>query len=208
MKIRSSHLFLWVFLLSLPLFNTGCGSQGIRVESKPSGADVTLILKGQSAKKVGQTPLLLTEKEMESTKDSFQLVISSKGHNPQAILVPPTVISRSGSVFFDLEESILPIACTNQDVAISKAARGVAESLGYISQKKYDQAETLLTTLTVEFSNLSILHDLLGNVFFLQKKFDRALESYRRSAQINPGNSEVLKIIQKLEAMKSPGGST
>lgn len=182
------------------LVNACANSGGIKVESTPPGADVEVIENG-SVKKIGQTPLNIDKNQIDSS-NAVQLSVSLKNHQTQKVLLPPTTLPRSGQLFFKMTEIQLPAACVNQEITLSRVSRGVAEAQSLIQGKDYDRAITLLSNLTTEFPNVSVLQDLLGNTYYLRKDLDRALAAYKRSVAIESNNPSATRMIQKIETLR------
>ncbi len=198
-RTRLLSLLGFMFLLA------ACQSQSLKIESEPAGADVLVSVQGQSPRKVGVTPYVLQAGEQGDRSQPMQLMISKDGFGAESILLPPSAVGRSGSVFMKLDHSKLPAACVNLEAALEKVARGVAEAQYQIKLKNLDQAERQLGQLVAEFQNVSVLHDLLGNVYYLRKEIDKALASYRRSQAIAPNNSETGRMIKRLEELRGGG---
>lgn len=196
------NLFLFT---SAALALTGCASsQFLQIESDPVGADVYLSISGQSSAKVGQTPLQLQSSQIPSGAEA-QISISKGNLKSETVFLPATNFSKSGKIFIKLTDTQLPIACLQQEASMQKLARGIAESQAMIKSKELDQSEQKLVSLSGEFSNVSVIYDLLGNIHYLKKDLDKALIAYRKSISLNPNNLETTRIIQKIEQIK--GGS-
>lgn len=190
------ELILVVFVLS------GCQSQAFRVESEPAGADVIIATPGQTPRKIGATPYSIQSSDQGDKAQALQVTVTKAGFGSESVLLPPAAMGRSGSLFVKLDSSKMSAACQNQDASLEKVARGVADAQYQMKLKNYEQAERTLNQLTTDFPNVSVLHDLLGNIHYLRKDIDRALSSYRRSQAIAPNNSETSRMIKKLEELR------
>jgi tetratricopeptide (TPR) repeat protein len=199
---RSTHGLWAVASFAILLFLTACQSQSFRVDSEPAGADVFISSQGQTPRKLGVTPYAIQASDQGDKTQAIQVIVSKDGSGSESVLLPPAAMGRAGGMFVRLESMKVPISCQNQEVALEKVARGVAESQYQIKIKNLDQAERTLNALAAEYANVSVLHDLLGNVHFLRKDIDRALSSYRRSQAIAPNNSETTRMIKRLEELK------
>jgi predicted Zn-dependent protease len=89
----------------------------------------------------------------------------------------------------------------NGQAALQKVARGIASAQMQISQRNYDRAETTLNSLLAEFPQISIFHDLLGNVYYLKKDLKRALTSYEEALRLDPENTETERLVRRLRTM-------
>lgn len=183
------------------LCTVACSTKPIKVESQPPGADIYAIQPGQTPRKLGVTPLTLDEQSIAGTPTT-QISASLKGRQTQTIIVPSSAFGQTGQVTFNLQEPALPAACEKQEESLERLARGVAEAQSHLAGRKLDQAQITLNTLVGEFETVSVLHDLLGNVHYLRKDLSSALESYRRSYELNPNNSETFRMIKKIESLR------
>lgn len=162
-------------------------------------------VQGQTPRKLGVTPYTISSQDQGDKSSALQLTVSKDGFAGESIWLPPSATGRSGTLFVKLDQGKLPAACQNQEAALEKVGRGVAEIQYQIKQKNLEGAERMINQLTSEYQNVSVLFDLLGNVYYLRKDIDRALTAYRRSLAIAPNNSETGRMIKKLEELR--GGS-
>jgi predicted Zn-dependent protease len=101
---------------------------------------------------------------------------------------------------------VAPPSCEIQSKNTSKVARNVAQAIFFTQQKKFDQAETLLTNLINENPDISVLYDLIGNVHYLNQKTNLAVEAYSRSLELNPNSLETQRMFNKLNTIRLPAG--
>lgn len=194
-------LFKSVVWPSVLMTAVGCSSASVRVDSEPAGADVALSISGQPARLLGKTPYT-ADAAMLNNSESAQIVVTKPGFKTESILIPPTTFAKSSAVFVKLEANPDAPSCTVQEEALQRVGRGVAEAQAAIRMKNYDQAETLLKSLASQYTTLAVLQDLVGNVYYLKRDFDRALAAYRRSNELSPNNPETVRMIKKLEELK------
>ncbi len=183
---------------------TGCAGSGLRVESFPAGAEVTVAVVGQPARKVGVTPIDLNEYSGPDA-EPIQVTAAIKGRQSQSAYVPASRFAKRGQLFFQLDEVEVPPACQNVQVSFQKIAFGVAQAQAQIAAKNLDQAITLLNSLVAEFSEVSVLYDLLGNAYYLKKDLDSALANYTRSKSINSENKSTERMIKKILSLRGSG---
>lgn len=186
----------------------GCTTQGLRVQSAPEGADVWVHLFGGSPLKVGKTPLELDARNTPGIfTESFQVQVSKEGYQPQSVLVPKlSTMGGTGRVNFNLEDAALPKVCQAQETSFNEMARGVAEVSNYIQTKRFTEASSLLQPLLAKFNSVAVLHDLQGNIHFLQKDLNRALDSYKKSNALSPNNPTTLRMIQRIQQLQGQPG--
>ena len=83
---------------------------------------------------------------------------------------------------------------------LEKVATKVAEALMKIQKKKLREAESLLMRLVDEFPNISVVYDLLGNVYYMMGDRVAAKAQYLKADSINPNNFERKQVIQRLNS--------
>ncbi len=189
--------FILLFLMA------GCTSSTLKVESDPSDAEVHYILSGQAPRRLGKTPLTVSP----PSNKPYQIGISKENFETSYVVLPSSLTSDTTEVFIILKESVTGSQANLSKESINKVVRGVAESQKLIKNKDYEQAESLLLALKGEFSFVSVIYDLLGNVYYLKKDIPKALDSYKKSSQLQPGNPDTDRMIRRLEQMSLSGGS-
>ena len=203
---RFSNLLMLAVLASA----IGCSSRSLRVTSSPEGADVYIIGNDRQAQKIGKTPLELDQRNAPQVfADVVQVQVAKEGYNPQMVLVPKLAMTGgTGRVNFNLEDTTLPKFCQAQGDSSNEIARGVAEVSNLIQKKRYPEASNILQSLTAKFATVSILYDLQGNIYYLQKDMGRALDSYKKSSQLSPNNVQTLNMINRIQQLQgtSSGG--
>ena len=65
--------------------------------------------------------------------------------------------------------------------------------------KDYQSSLQKLEMLERKFPHFSIIHEMKGMIFYLQKNFKMALNFYRKANGINPQNIEAYKMKTYLE---------
>ncbi|MCB0391400.1 MAG: hypothetical protein KDD58_08915 [Bdellovibrionales bacterium] len=209
---KQSNLFNKTVLFLLIGFSlNGCSVGLMSIRSTPEGAEVLLAREGSQPVKIGQTPLNLPADRVNNQPgQSAQIIVRKDGYKQENFLVPRVLFSSSIELSVMLSEDKLPAACTNQAQAAEKLSRGIAEAQFLIQTKDYQQAEILLNNLVVDNPNISVLWDLLGNIYYLKKDTQAALKAYEKSEVISPGRVNTIRMINKLrtiQTIRTPAGS-
>lgn len=195
---------------SLSLSYIACSTGNLKVESQPEGAEVYVSVNGQTARKVGVTPLSIPENQVNSGNDSFQISVMKDGYASEHVLAPGTTFARSSNIQVKLKEQINSKQ-NNSDEALQKVSSQVAYSIELIKNKEYENAERSLLNLQTQFPNVATIHELLGNVYYLRKDLSKAYSSYKKALNLNPNNLDTTRMIQKIEGIRSdlrlPSGS-
>lgn len=193
-------------LMGISFFSIGCATSSLRVNSAPEGAEVSLISRDRTPVKVGKTPLDIDSRNFpELFQDSMQVEVTKEGFSPLSVVVPKLPAGGVGRINLNLQTAELPKVCQNQSESTNVLAKGIADAASLVSRKRLDEASRLLEDLSSKFGTVPVIHDLLGNVYFLQKNLDRALESYRRSNRLNPNNIDTLRMIERIEKVQGRG---
>lgn len=196
-----------VFFIGFSLFFLGCGTSSIRIESEPSDADVTLFVVGNPPKLVGKTPMILTDEMLGSTSKAFQIGIQKVGHRSENIALPESFGARAANVNFRLRPDAPKdnTMCTIQNEAYQKLARGIAENQALIKNKSFDEAEARLVALASQYPTVAVIYDLLGNVYYINRQFEKALVAYKRANELAPDGIETQRMIRKLSSIRGGG---
>jgi tetratricopeptide (TPR) repeat protein len=194
MRLKTT-LILWV------LTAIGCASGKIQVLSSPPQAEVFVGKDGKAPEKLGETPLRLSTEELFSGASEYvHIEIRKDGYNPEGIVVPQAAFGMNVELSVKLKDDMSSLQVNGQ-AALQKVARGIASAQMQISQRNYDRAETTLNSLLAEFPQISIFHDLLGNVYYLKKDLKRALTSYEEALRLDPENTETERLVRRLRTM-------
>lgn len=177
-----------------------CASPGIRIYSEPGDANVYVIQANQAPKKLGVTPLNLDERDFNwGSSNGVQLRFVKEGFKSESIVLPKTKFASNSSIHALMEKGETNLAAHDQTEALRKVADAVAKSQNYIYKNQYDRAQMLLENLAIDYPNLSVLYDLLGNVYYLRKDLKSSLQAYRKSESLWPNNLETKKMIRRIE---------
>ncbi len=188
----------------LILFTVGCATGRVQVSSSPAEAEVFVSKDGRAPEKLGSTPLNLTHEQVfAGAQDYIQVEVKKEGFLPESVLVPHSLFG----TYLDVSLRLTPAAADAKTLAsdnvatIQRVVQGVARAQALTAQKNYERAEAILQSLVVEFPQVSVFHDLLGNIYFLQKDMRRALNSYEESLRLDPNNLETERLVRRLRAM-------
>jgi tetratricopeptide (TPR) repeat protein len=135
-------------------------------------------------------------------EQDLHLQVSSDSYIPEHILVPRSKISTNSSLFVRLRYSYEDL-----NASMNELAKNIATIQWLISKKDLFEAQRRAELNANKFSQISISWDLLGNTFYLQKNLVKALEAYKKSAELDPQNSETQKMIQHLSYLGAQNNS-
>jgi tetratricopeptide (TPR) repeat protein len=193
--------FILIFLLIL-LASCSTGST-IKVESNPEQVEVVVVTK-ESSKIIGKTPLLINEKEL-GIRGAYQVQLQKEGFKSQTILVPESNLPTESQIFGKLEKVASIEDSKSKDLnneELNKLTSGIANSLLLIRQKNLTQAETILVTLSTQYPGIASIHELLGNIYYIQKDSTKARQAYSKAKDLNPNNPKVDQMLRKLQDLQ------
>ena len=64
----------------------------------------------------------------------------------------------------------------------------------------FEVAKVRVAGLIADFPYISVLYDLQGNIYYLQKNYGEAVAAYEKSLDLEPENMETAFIVKKLRA--------
>lgn len=192
----------YLCITSAMLVLSGCASPNLRVTSSPDKVNVFVAGEGEQPRKIGETPLSVDSQILNTSRGRFVTVILQKeGFKPESILVPTSLMQKSVDVTAKLEAVELPKVCENQTAAIEQLSRGIATVQAMMGRNNFEEARAKIQSLINEYPGVSVLHDLLGNVNYVQKNLEQALFSYERSLAIDPNNMETQRMVTKIKSI-------
>jgi tetratricopeptide (TPR) repeat protein len=183
-------------------FLAACSSKPLQVDTDPVGADIFVSAPGQAPRKLGQTPFEIKDSDVGGSSAPLQIVVSKEGYHSSSVLLPGALLGRTGRVSIKMEVVTLPAQCLSQTDSLNKLGRAVAEVQSMIKSKQLETAEKVLTSLIVQYPGLSLVYDLLGNIYYLRRDFDKALVAYRKSISLAPDNSDTQRVIRQIEGFR------
>lgn len=195
--MKKYFLFLpIIFLLS------ACASNSLKITSKPEKAEVWLAAENEQPVKLGETPLFLDSKSLRTNNSShFNIKIQKDGYLPESMVLPSSSVNGAVDLSVILTESKLPQVCTDQAGSLEKVARGVAKVQLLLGRGQSEEARLQISSLISEFPNVSVFHDLLGNIHYISKNFESAKLAYQKSLELNPNNIDTQRVLDKLNVI-------
>lgn len=194
-------LFLTKFIF-LGLIISSCTTTQMTVNSEPSGADVVIVDDSGREDKLGQTPLNITPEMMDRfPSDSWRISLNKVGFIKDQLFIETKMFREIGRVSVKLTpEANWKEAY--QDMNAYKYLNDVsgmsAEIQAATVKGDYGKAESLANSLVTRYPKLSVGWNLLGNIYYLQKRIDKAVESYQKSLAINPDDQVTKGILDRI----------
>jgi tetratricopeptide (TPR) repeat protein len=202
--IRSSLITLALTYLS------GCQTGQVNISSTPEASDVFVVAKNGSKQKLGQTPLNFSLSRLGLTSGGMaELRLEKQGHDPVTYLVPHTAISSNHQITANLIKKGngsggFGAVETCEDISkdtINSIGKSIASVQSLILKRDLDIASAKVANVIAEYPYVSVLYDLQGNIYYLQKSYIKALGSYQRSIALDPKNIETTIMVKRLKEL-------
>lgn len=193
-------MFLKILGLGLMLVVAACSSAGrVKINSVPEGATVTSYGAG-GAKIMGKTPLQLDAGSFSEGRFS-SLVLNKEGHKDQHILLGRDRGSENYDIMINLQAEAEDPKVLDARARQERLAKLVVQAHSLTAAKRYPEAERVLNGVLQDYPQVSVGHDLMGNVAYLQKDLKTALRHYEKSLQLSPENAETRLMVDRLKGM-------
>lgn len=194
--LRKIYLTVFVLLMS------SCSTTDMTLNSEPAGADVVIVDDSGREEKLGQTPLVLTSEMMSRFPGGYwRMSLNKTGFVKDQLFIETKMFKELGRV----SVKMTPEANWKeayQDVNAYKYLNDVsgmsAEIQAATVKGDFGKAESLANSLVTRYPKLSVGWNLLGNIYYLQKRIDKALESYQKSLAINPDDQVTKGILDRI----------
>jgi tetratricopeptide (TPR) repeat protein len=194
--------YLVLFLL---LLMGACSSKGkVKISSLPEGANVSVKHADGSFKSIGVTPIEVSQELVFSAGSTMStLQFEKEGFQDQSVFLGDIDVGAN----YDINLKLQKLIDDNKVSDLKNKQERMAQQLVYahnlIIAKKYPEAQAILKTVSKDFPHVSVSYDLLGNIAYLQKDLNGALNYYQRSLEINPDNDGARQMVNRLQTIKN-----
>ena len=182
----------------------GCSStpSTVKLNSVPEGAEVTLRTGGNGVRSLGKTPLQLQTSDLDAAGGRLSsLTLMKDGHKEHQVLLGRDRSSESYDILITLLPESEDPKVLDARARQERLARLLVQAHNLTGSKRYAEAERVLQGVLQDYPQVSVGHDLMGNVSYLQKDLKSALKHYGRSLQLNPENGETRQMVDRLKGM-------
>lgn len=197
-----------LLLIILGLIFVSCGGGVLVVDTLPPSAEIFVRSKTKNDfTLVGKAPYKLTADELKGKYEvdsSFVMEARLPGYDPQTLLVSELAPNTEMNVFLNLKNSADKAALENGGKGMSpeilnRTMDQLFESQRLVKVGRYDDALAELNRIQEANPNLSAVFEMQGGVFYIQKNYVKALDSYEKALRLNPENLELLSMKRYLE---------
>ena len=174
----------------------------VKIQSSPEGALVSSRGTDGASRSLGKTPLQVESSELSSSGGRVtSLIVSKEGYQDQHILLGRDRAKENYDINIKLQGQTEDPKVMDAKSRQEKLAKNMVQAHNMISNKRYEEARSLLISVIQEYPHISVGYDLMGTLSYLQKDLKSSLNYYERSLQINPENVETKQMIDRLKGM-------
>lgn len=192
-----------LILINLLYLLSSCTTYSlVRVKTSPENSQISIRQSDGSLRVLGKGQIEMSSSEFFSMGSRMaKLEVSYENFKTQSLYIIQGKSAESYEIFVNLDRDQENGKSAETRSRMEKLGKLLAKASGAIYAKKYSEAETVLNILVSEFPAVSAVYDLRGNLYYLQKNIQSALQNYQRSYQINPENMETKGMIDRLSKM-------
>ena len=195
--MKMKNAIYYQLLISLVIF--GCSGSGkLSVKTNPSSATIKLADDSGEIREMGNTPLSANFNQVFVNSKNIKVIIEKESFESEKIIITRPQINTDFNISVDLKRDNSSETQAQSLENLEKVARGIAEVLKKIQQKRFKDAEGQLLRFIDEYPSISVSYDLLGNVYYMLGDREAARAQYLKADSISPNNFERSKIIQRI----------
>lgn len=176
----------------------GCSTGQLQIESSPRKARVTVRKLGESeSRDLGQTPILIDAKELAERyklTGPFFVEVALEGYQTEKITVTQ-VEGASVNLSLSLKEEI----GLQQTEKLNKVIEALFESQSMARTGRFADAHSRLRAVAEAAPDVSVIPELEGDIYFLEKKYQEAYSAYGSALKLKPGSPHVQKMRAMIE---------
>lgn len=195
--------YLWMVLMSVSCKTTN----EIEIKSNPDKSKVYLIDNSGAKDLIGETPTSISADDRLFRSSSLaRISVESEGYESESFILNKHNLPTRDSLVLSLKDKTIAADSAEKCESISsqtmnELASGVAIVQARMAKKEYDVALIKLSSLSAKFPYISVVWDLLGNVYYIEKKYESALEAYEKSLAIDSSNASTANIVNRLKEL-------
>ena len=197
------YIFIVIMMTSL-----GCSimPKKIDIVSTPPGAEVIIYDQKDNHKLLGVTPLSIDEKDFKNFQDQIlHFKVNKNGYINEQIYITKIDFGLHGAININLTPTTdWNSAYQNEDALkyLSDVAKLAAQIQSHTINKDFINAEDKAKILTTRYPKLAVGWNLLGNVYYLQKRIGQAIESYKKSYELDPNDSATKDVLNRISGQQ------
>ncbi len=201
MSLRTFHVCLLprISLILGALALSSCaGGAVINVVSNPEKAEIYAQRLGSGSPTLaGQTPLTVGAAELERTYQGagpIYIELRKPGYRTVS-----TVITDLSAMNLTIKMDMVPQSGGEDQDRLNTSVDRLFESQRLAKAGRFPEALELIRKIRVEVPEMAAAYEIEGGIFYLQKEYRRAYDSYSTAVKYNSKNPETLKMRKLLE---------
>lgn len=187
-----------IFAFILSLVSVNLLAVTLTITSDPSDCEVTIRKLGDmNTIKLGKTPFITTFDEIATNyidDTNFVLILNKDGYFPYEILLSDLITKDVDlAINLDIKQDF------EQYRSIDAAISQLFTAQSHLRSKKYSEGLGILKDLETKQPYLSIISELIGSAYYMQRDLASALDAYTKAYRINPENRDAFTMKKYLE---------
>jgi hypothetical protein len=176
---------------------SACASTSISLDSAPEKAVVTVKpLGGGASKTLGETPLTVKSENIEtefSGSGPLMVEFSKEGYKTKSVL-----ITELSSMNINLKVSLEGQSGIDDPATMNAQIEALFEAQRLVRVRRFDEAMKLISGIKRAMPTLSSSYELEGGVYYMNGRYQDALDSYRQAVKLNPKSVEAVRMRDML----------
>jgi tetratricopeptide (TPR) repeat protein len=209
-RLKLHHLYRKKSVAAaLALLSAACATSSVTLTSSPPKAEIYVAPLGAGKPKlIGETPLTMRADELQKEyggSGPVYIEFRKNGYTPAK-----TVVTELASVDLTVSAELDATSGLEDLERLNLVVDDIFEAQRLARGGRYDDALTRVKSVEKLAPMLAASYELEGGIYYLQKKYKDALDSYTLAAKYNPRNSESVRMRNMLETTlgaKSKAGS-
>jgi tetratricopeptide (TPR) repeat protein len=175
-----------------------CSSTQVALHTTPSQSRVYAKSLGRGKTEfIGETPLFIKGDQLEKEfggSGPIYLEFRKEGYRTAS-----TIVTELSFIDLNLTMEMTPESGMEDPSIVNALIDTMFESQRLVRVKRYDEALNLLGEVKKKAPQVSAIYELEGGIYYLQQKYQDALDSYRLAVKYNPRNAEALRMKNSIE---------
>jgi tetratricopeptide (TPR) repeat protein len=190
----------WRRIVALALVTTtvACSSTQVALHTTPTQARVYAKSLGLGKLEyIGETPLYLKGNDLDKRYDGsgpLYLEFRKEGYRSGS-----TIITELSFVDLNVTMELTPESGLEDPSVMNSLIDSMFEAQRLVKVKRYEEALNKLTEIKRNAPQVSAIYELEGGIYYLQQRYQDALDSYRLAVKYNPRNGEALRMKNLIE---------
>lgn len=185
-------------LITLGIALTGCATTRISLFTNPNGAQVYAKPLGSGQLQLlGETPLTVSGDQIEKVYNGSGPVLLE--FRKEGFQTTTTLVTELSSQDLNINMEMTPSAGLEDMQGLNTLIETLFECQRLVKVHRYDEALARLKEIERKAPQISTIYEMEGGIYYLQRKYQDALDAYRLAVRYNPKNVEALRMRGLLE---------